>query len=91
MVMLYTACYMDHGVLTFSTYMPPESYDQYAADIEHAMESIRLSPENVYRPREKGFSFKKHILPYLKVMIATGIVLLLVLIYMWKHRNNEKL
>jgi len=91
MVLLCAVRYMNEGILKLSAYMPPEMYSKYAPDIREAMQNIRLSPENKYRPDyEEGIKFKEHILPYLKVMIATGILLLLTLLYIWKRWTNNR-
>ena len=91
MVLLCAVRYMNEGILKLSAYMPPEMYSKYAPDIREAMQNIRLSPENKYRPGyEEGIKFKEHILPYLKVMIATGILLLLILLYIWKRWTNNR-
>ncbi len=91
MVLLCAVRYMNEGILKLSAYMPPEMYSKYAPDIREAMQNIRLSPENKYRPGyEEGIKFKEHILPYLKVMIATGILLLLTLLYIWKRWTNNR-
>lgn len=91
MVLLYAARYTNKGILTFSTYMPPAMYDRYAPDIRDAVQTVTLSPENVYQPNHKqtGISFKTHILPYLKVIIATGILLLLTLLFIGNRRGGN--
>lgn len=91
MVLICAVRYMNEGILKLSAYMPPEMYSKYAPELREAMQNIRLSPENQYRPDyEEGIKFKKHIFPYLKIMIATGILLLLTILYIWKRWTNNR-
>lgn len=90
MVLIKAVCYMDQGILVLSTYMPEEMYFEYAPDIKKALDNLKLSPENIYRARpNQGLEFKKDILPYLKILIAVVIVIVLVGIYFLNRQRNE--
>ncbi|MCF8038655.1 MAG: hypothetical protein K9K79_05005 [Desulfohalobiaceae bacterium] len=90
MVLLKTVCYMNQGLLVFSTYLPETMYAEYGPVVQTAMETLQLSPENTYRANlDKGFDFKRDILPYSKIALASALVLLLAGIYLWKLKKKE--
>ena len=91
MVLLKSACYMDQGVVVFSAYMPQEMYADHAPDIKKALQTIELDPKNIYREHpEQGWSFQEDILPYMRMIIATVIVLLLAGLFLWKRRRGSQ-
>lgn len=82
--------YMNNAVLEIGTYMPEEMYSEYATDVQEAVDNLKLSPGNIHRKNPaKGLDFMEDILPYLKVGIATFLVLLLVGIFFWRTRRSS--
>jgi hypothetical protein len=89
MVLLKAVWYLNQDVLVASAYLPESMYSRHAPDIIQAMDSLEITPENVYRAEDdSGSTFWEAVLPYSKVIIATVIVLLLVGIYVWRQRSN---
>jgi hypothetical protein len=90
MVMIKTVCYMNQSVLVLNAYIPEKSYPDYGPEVASAMSNLRLDPANVYQAgASSGMDFRKDILPYLKISIATGIILLLVGLFLWKRRRSS--
>ncbi|WP_153304111.1 hypothetical protein [Desulfovermiculus halophilus] len=89
MVLLKAVWYLNQDVLVASAYLPESMYSRYAPDVLQAMDSLDITPENVYRAEDdSGSTFWEAVLPYSKVIMATVIVLLLVGIYLWRQRSN---
>ena len=89
MVLLKAVQYMNNGILEIATYMPEEMYSEYANEVKDAIDSLHLSPGNVHhRNPAKNLDFKKDVLPYLNVIIATILVILLIGIYVWRSKRD---
>ncbi|MCF8109481.1 MAG: hypothetical protein K9J81_10860 [Desulfohalobiaceae bacterium] len=84
-------CYMNQGVLSFSYYLREGMYGEYAHLFAEMMDSLRLSAANRYQagPSREG-RIRDAILPYGKILIATGIIAVLIGIYFWNIRYNSR-
>ena len=82
--------YMNRSVVVLSSYcLQGEKARRDLADAERIMDSIRPAESNVYREEDSGgWNFKKDILPYFKVIIAAGIGLLIIGIYIFKQKRK---
>jgi hypothetical protein len=90
MVLMKTVYYMNKGILVLSTYMPQKMYSAQKPEMVRALHNVHLDDKNVYRPdSDQGWSFQRNILPYMNIVIATGIVLLIVGIYLWRRRSGR--
>ncbi|MCF8106282.1 MAG: hypothetical protein K9K64_12435 [Desulfohalobiaceae bacterium] len=83
-------CYMNQGVLSFSYYLREGMYGKYAHTFEEMMDSLRLSAANLYQAESsREGRIRDAVLPYGKILIATGIIALLIGIYFWSKRYNS--
>ncbi len=89
MVLFKAVQYMNNGVLEIATYMPENMYSQYAPEVKDAIDSLHLSPGNVHHKNPvKSLDFKKDVLPYLNVIIAAFLVIILIGIFVWKSKRD---
>ena len=90
MVLMKTVYYMNKGILVLSTYMPQKMYSAQKPEIAQALHNVQLDAKNVYRPdSDHRWSFQRNILPYMNIVIATGIVLFVLGIYLWRRRSGR--
>ncbi len=90
MVLFKAVQYMNKGILEIAAYMPEKMYSEYAAEIEETIDSLQLSSGNVHHKNPaKSLDFKKDILPYLNVAIASLLVVVLIGIFVWRSRKDS--